>query len=114
MHCLYHESMKIIMEPLIAAGKEGIELTNARGEVVIGHPILACCVADYPEQCLMSGAKYNSCAKCYIGKAQLGDPPAKMAPAGSNHDQQPLQEQVTLLQFTTQGSLFPCKLVPTT
>ena len=66
--------MKIIMEPLIAAGKEGIELTNARGEVVIGHPILACCVADYPEQCLMSGAKYNSCAKCYTGKAQLGDP----------------------------------------
>ena len=23
----------------------------------------------------MSGAKYNSCAKCYTGKAQLGDFP---------------------------------------
>ena len=24
MHCLYHESMKVIFEPLIEAGKEGI------------------------------------------------------------------------------------------
>ena len=72
-HHLYHESMKIILETLVEAGKNGIELTNAKGEVVIGHPILACCIADYPEQCLMSGAKYNSCAKCYTGKTQLGD-----------------------------------------
>ena len=73
MHRLYHESMKVILEPLIEAGKEGIELTNAKGEMVVAHPILACCVADYPEQCLMTGSKYNSCNKCYCGKAILGD-----------------------------------------
>ena len=70
--------MKIIMEPLIAAGKEGIELTNARGEVVIGHPILACCVADYPEQCLVTCSKYGTCPICQCPEMSLEEAKAQL------------------------------------
>jgi hypothetical protein len=61
---LFHDSMRIILEPLKEAGRKGMEVTGGDGRVRRVHPILACYVADYPEQCLVTCAKYGTCPKC--------------------------------------------------
>lgn len=70
---LFHDSMQIVLEPLIEAGKSGVEVTGGDGKVRMVHPILACYVADYPEQCLVTCAKYGTCAKCKVNNSQMGD-----------------------------------------
>ena len=65
LHQLFHESMKHILEPLISAGKHGINMVDGKGNIRQVHPILACYAADYPEQCLVTTAKYNTCPKCH-------------------------------------------------
>jgi hypothetical protein len=61
---LFHESMKIILEPLKEAGEKGIKIRNSQGEIRQVHPFLCYYVADYPEQCLVSCTKYSTCPKC--------------------------------------------------
>ena len=57
--------MKHILEPLISAGKHGINMVDGKGNICQVHPILACYAANYPEQCLVTTAKYNTCPKCH-------------------------------------------------
>ena len=71
--------MKHILEPLISAGKHGINMVDGKGNIRQVHPILACYAADYPEQCLVTTAKYNTCPKCHatledFGSGQLKTP----------------------------------------
>lgn len=73
LHRLFHESMRIIMDPLIEAGKHGVEMVDGRGYVRKVHPILACYAADYPEQCLVTTAKYNTCPKCQTTLDEFGN-----------------------------------------
>ncbi|THU96683.1 hypothetical protein K435DRAFT_583913, partial [Dendrothele bispora CBS 962.96] len=61
---LFHDSMRIILEPLFAAGLNGVEMVGGDGVVRKVHPILAAYVADYPEQCLVTLSKYGTCPKC--------------------------------------------------
>jgi len=63
--------MHIILQPLIQAGKEGTEITGGDGKVCHIYPTLACYVADYLEQCLVTCAKYGTCPRCLSSK--LGD-----------------------------------------
>ncbi|KAG1771393.1 hypothetical protein EV702DRAFT_1181468 [Suillus placidus] len=70
---LFHDSMRIVLEPLIEAGKRGVEVTGGDGKVCLVHPILACYVADYPEQYLVTCAKYGTCPKCKVDDSQMGD-----------------------------------------
>ncbi|TDL22030.1 hypothetical protein BD410DRAFT_723580 [Rickenella mellea] len=72
MHQLFHESMRIVLKPLIEAGKKGVEMVNGKGDVHRVHPILACYSADYPEQCLVTGVKSTTCPKCYADFQDLG------------------------------------------
>jgi hypothetical protein len=69
---LFHDSMRIVLEPLIEVGKKGMEVTGGDGKVRIVHPILACYVADYPEQCLVTCAKYGTCPKCQVNDDKMG------------------------------------------
>lgn len=68
---LFHDSMRIILEPLIKAGREGIEITGGDGRVRLVHPVLAAYIADYPEQCLVTCCKYGTCPRCKVKEDQL-------------------------------------------
>ncbi|KAF8233806.1 hypothetical protein L208DRAFT_1265123, partial [Tricholoma matsutake] len=61
---LFHESMKMILSPLIKAGLEGVDMTTGDGRVYCIHPVLAAYAVDYPEQCLVACTKYGTCPKC--------------------------------------------------
>ena len=71
---IFHESMRIILEPLREAGINGIEMTSSDGSVRLVFPILTCYVADYPEQCLVACTKYGTCPKCRVSAEHLEDP----------------------------------------
>ena len=71
---IFHESMRIILEPLREAGINGIDLTSSDGSIRLVFPILTCYVADYPEQCLVACTKYGTCPKCRVSAEHLEDP----------------------------------------
>ncbi|KAF9527055.1 hypothetical protein CPB83DRAFT_895492 [Crepidotus variabilis] len=64
VQCIFHKSMRIVLEPLKKAGKEGVLMKSATGDQRQVHPVLVCYVADYPEQCLVTCTKYGTCPKC--------------------------------------------------
>ena len=75
---IFHAAMRLIVSPLIKAGKEGIEVTSGDGCVRKVFPVLASYVADYPEQCLVTCSKYGTCPKCQCPADKLGnDKPAE-------------------------------------
>ncbi|KAF8814829.1 hypothetical protein BYT27DRAFT_7007339, partial [Phlegmacium glaucopus] len=61
---IFHESMRVILEPLKTAGQQGVDMVDGLGNVRQVHPILTCYVADYPEQCLVTCTKSTTCPKC--------------------------------------------------
>ncbi|KZV99339.1 hypothetical protein EXIGLDRAFT_592623, partial [Exidia glandulosa HHB12029] len=66
---LFHHCMRRICAPLFEPAEKGVLLADSRGVVRGCHPILAAYVADYPEQCLVTGVRYGeACPRCDILK----------------------------------------------
>ena len=70
---VFHKAMRVVLEPLIQAGNEGVAMTSSDGSVRDVFPLLSCYVADYPEQCLVTCTKYGTCVKCRAKATELGD-----------------------------------------
>ena len=70
---LFHACMRQILNPLEAAGADGVLMKSSDNLVRWCHPILAIYAGDHPEQCLVSCTKTSDCPK--------GDP---SGPLGEN------------------------------
>ncbi|KAG1808786.1 hypothetical protein EV424DRAFT_1473981 [Suillus variegatus] len=57
----------------IYAEDSGIEVVGRDGLVCLMFPILACYMADYPEQCLVTCTKYGTCPKCRARANKLAE-----------------------------------------
>ncbi|KAG8940754.1 hypothetical protein FRC03_005129 [Tulasnella sp. 419] len=69
---IFHAALRRILQPLEKAGKEGIELMSGDGKIRDCHPIVACYVADYPEQCLITCVRSGECPVCPCTRDLLG------------------------------------------
>lgn len=56
------------------AGRNGIEMLCADGNIHLIFPILAAYVADHPEQCLVMNVKENRCPRGNIAPNSCGEP----------------------------------------
>jgi hypothetical protein len=70
---LFHICMRRMTEPLIQAGKLGVEMASGDGVVRRIHPIVATYIGDYPEQLLVTAIKNGECPICPVPHKELGD-----------------------------------------
>ncbi|KAJ7158358.1 hypothetical protein C8R43DRAFT_882678 [Mycena crocata] len=73
-HQLFHDCMRVMLEPLKAAGNNGMRMNCADGFVRKVFPILSAYIADYPEQCLIACCRENSCPRCLVAGNNRGEP----------------------------------------
>ncbi|KAF8243360.1 hypothetical protein K440DRAFT_562022, partial [Wilcoxina mikolae CBS 423.85] len=62
----YQESMAIILRPLEEPAKSGIKILCADGCTRHAYSRIASFLADYLEQCIITGVKYSWCPRCEI------------------------------------------------
>lgn len=81
---LFHSCMRKILAPLKTAGIGGIPMASGDGVWRRCHPLFAISVGDYPEQTLVTLAKYGTCPTCPIPPDELGTgkvlPPRDLEP----------------------------------
>ncbi|KAH7907715.1 hypothetical protein BJ138DRAFT_1014064 [Hygrophoropsis aurantiaca] len=69
---VFHYCVRLVLESLAKAGREGIKMVCSDGYERWMWPILAAYVADYPEQCLVACCMENRCPICKVGRDDRG------------------------------------------
>ncbi|KAJ7235026.1 hypothetical protein B0H12DRAFT_1076218 [Mycena haematopus] len=95
-HQLFHDCMRVMLAPLKAAGREGVEMDCSDGFVRRMYLILAAYIADYPEQCLVCCCKENTCPECALNAKDRGDT--------GNADWRNVEETLRILRAEAQGA----------
>ncbi|KAG8854142.1 hypothetical protein FRB91_003976 [Serendipita sp. 411] len=70
---LFHQCMEVVLEPLIDAGRNGINLADWDGNVRRSFPLVAAYLADYPEQILVNCAAGKTGPTTLAGPHDLGN-----------------------------------------
>ena len=71
---IFHDSKKIMLEPLVKAGTNGVDMGCADGFLRNIFPILLAYIADYPEQCLVTCCQENACPIYLVKPKERGQP----------------------------------------
>ncbi|KAG9088781.1 hypothetical protein FRC06_001853 [Ceratobasidium sp. 370] len=77
---IFHESMAQILDPLLTAGVDGVEMNCGDGYVQQCYPILTAYIADNPEQTMIAGCQCNLCHRCTAKHDQRGNYPETPPP----------------------------------
>lgn len=70
---VFHYCMKRILEPLVEAGKNGVDMVCPDGWVRKVFPVLAVYICDHPERCLVACTKENRCPVCLVSPERSGE-----------------------------------------
>lgn len=97
--------MRVLLNPLVDAGRNGVLLPCADGFIRKCFPILLGYVADNPEQCLISCCKENRCHICTVRPDQRGNPlnPDALNPSGKPIRVRDPEETMDLLLYYEAG-----------
>ena len=69
---IFHDCMKIMLEPLVKAGTDGIDIGCTDGFICTTFPVLSAYITDYPEQCLIACFQENACPTCLVKPKERG------------------------------------------
>ena len=65
-YCLFHYCMKLLLQPLVDAGRNSMEMVCTDGYICRIFPILAPFIGNHPEQCLVVYCTENCCLKYLV------------------------------------------------
>jgi Plavaka transposase len=71
---IFHDCMKIMLEPLVKAGTDGVNISCMDSFLCTTLPILSAYITDYPEQCLVACCQENACPTCLVKPKERGQP----------------------------------------
>lgn len=77
---LFHMCMRSLLDPLVDAGTDGMDLLCADSFIRSGFPIVMAHISDHKEQVIVAGCQSNFCPICTVHPDKQGDPDSNAVP----------------------------------